>query len=141
VLVTSDAFEDKMMSRVADRKTGDSGNRCFRWVQVKGTYLFHIDVGRADEGHSSWGRFVTTHTDNLLRVVEYYEAMEYKVRVTLQTPFSADEPYRISEVSEIIKGYDENRNEVFEFRCKNGHSYLMPLNAPHKLDDAVTIWP
>jgi hypothetical protein len=141
VLFTDDNFEDKLMSRGEDRKAGASGTRCFRWVEVKGHYLFHVDVGLTGDPHDRCGHFLTGHIGNLLRLIEYYEAPEYKLRIALQIPLPADEPYGINEVLEISRGHDKTGNEVFAYKCKNGQTYIMPSNAPHDLDETVTVWP
>ncbi|MBK4735533.1 hypothetical protein [Noviherbaspirillum pedocola] len=141
MLFTVDSFEAKLMSRAEDRKGGGSGSRCFRWVEVRGHYLFHVDVGFAEDPDVQWWHFLTGHIGDLLRLLEDYPAPKYKVRIALQIPLSADEPYGINEVLEINRGQDTSGNEVFAYKCKSGQTYIMPSNAPHDLDEIDKVWP
>jgi hypothetical protein len=142
MLVTHDKWEDALMSRSEDRRLEMSGNRCFRFAETQGRYLFHVDVasGRGETGHA-WVHFVTPNVVGLLELIKRGLATAAEIRVTLQTPFSEQEPYAMTQVLEIFRGADEMENEVFACNCENGKGYILTQAPLRRIWRVTTVWP
>jgi hypothetical protein len=91
----------KLVSRGARRKNLEPTDRCFRYVEImEQPRLFIADIGHENETETLWTHFIIVRLDDLLQVLENAETTRSKVRITLQTAFSSNDPYQLSEVTQ-----------------------------------------
>ena len=142
MLVTNEAWENKLVNRVVRRQNLQPADRCFRYIEVvEEPRLFIVDLGLEKEAGILWTHFIIVRLDDLLQVLENAETTKSTVRITLQTAFSPSEPYQLSEITRIVKRHDGERNEIIVYQCKNGATYTTPLNAPSHVGEGTVLWP
>jgi hypothetical protein len=130
------------MSRAENQRFGMPGHHCFMYAELLGRYCFHVNVRWNTEGaEDSWFHFVAADIRGLLELLKFASDQKREIRVSLQTPFSSSAPSGISEITELLKGYDLSWNEIYSCRCADGQTYVLSSSSSNKVHRITTVWP